>query len=109
MPVYVDPMMGCVKSSRWPYTKACHMFADSDQELHAFAARLGLSHRWFQTPARKYFQCVSFHHYDLTEGKRAEAVRMGAIELNRRDAVNKWVQLRYLPPERRREEAVEME
>jgi hypothetical protein len=51
-----------------------HLTADSDEELHAFAARLGLRREWFQDhhrdPAR--------HHYDVTEPTRLAAIEAGA-------------------------------
>lgn len=50
----------------------CHMVSDtSDEELHAFAARLGLKRGWFQGD-----------HYDLTASKRALAIRLGAQEVS---------------------------
>ena len=26
--IYVDEMMPCLKSHRWPYTEACHLFCN---------------------------------------------------------------------------------
>ena len=56
----------------------CHLFAtESDcEELHDFAFQLGLRLSWFQG-----------NHYDLTPGRRAKAVKLGAIEVTRRQAV----------------------
>jgi hypothetical protein len=76
MGVYVDPLMRCIRTKRWQHDKACHLVADELGELHAFARRLGLHPEWFQTPER-------LPHYDLTEGKRAAAVRLGAVEIDR--------------------------
>ena len=54
-----------------PYTQWCHMTTDGDfDELHAFAARLGLKRRWFQ-----------HDHYDLPPHGRAAAVALGAEEV----------------------------
>lgn len=75
MSVYVDPLFGTARTRRWPYDVACHMTADSFDELHAFAARIGLKHSWFQADS-------SLPHYDLTPGVRARAVRLGAIEIS---------------------------
>lgn len=50
-----------------------HLSADTDDELHDFAARLGLRRAWFQDdvdPMRR--------HYDLTESKRRTAIALGA-------------------------------
>ena len=62
------------------------MFADSPEELHAFAQRMGLRREWFQFNIR----CS---HYDLTEHKRLTAVLNGAIELDRTATVAKWDEL----------------
>jgi hypothetical protein len=73
--VYIDELKASLRSKCWPYDQACHMFADTDAELHLFAARLGLRRAWFQDHKR-------LRHYDLTKGKRAKAVRMGAREVD---------------------------
>src|SRR5918999_935750 len=51
-----------------PFTRWCHMATDgSFEELHAFAARIGLRRAWFQRD-----------HYDLPPRGRAAAVALGA-------------------------------
>lgn len=50
------------------------MFASDLEELHAFAARLGLLREWYQGDKKP----LSFAHYDLTANKRAMAIRLGA-------------------------------
>lgn len=75
MSVYVDELSPCVKSAKWHYDHACHLVADSVEELQDFARKLGLKSSWFQD--RPYLP-----HYDLTTGKRTKAVRLGAIELD---------------------------
>jgi len=56
---------------RLPFTRWCHMASDRNfDELHAFAARLGLRRRWFQRD-----------HYDLPAHARAAAVALGAEEV----------------------------
>ena len=58
-----------------------HLVADSDEELHAFVARLGMRREWFQDkPGRPHHA-----HYDLPERARAEAVAHGAVEVSWRD------------------------
>ena len=48
----------------------CHLASDvSHEELHEFAAGLGLRREWFQGD-----------HYDLTPGMRYRAIRAGAVE-----------------------------
>lgn len=54
----------------------CHMFADSLSELHDMAARIGMRRQWFQP--------FSFPHYDVAKGRRAMAVKFGAVEVDRR-------------------------
>lgn len=51
------------------------MLADTDEELHAFAAELGLRKAWFQKPG------TPIAHYDVTEPKRQLALRLGAITI----------------------------
>jgi hypothetical protein len=87
MSVYVDPLMTCLKSRAWRWPKSCHMFADTVEELHAFAKRIGLRREWFQLTHG------TFAHYDLNECRRIVAVRFGARELDRRAAVAKWIEL----------------
>jgi hypothetical protein len=61
----------------WPTKIRCfkngsaHLTADTLEELHAFAKRLGLKREWFQ-------EHWSAPHYDLTPGKRARALELGA-------------------------------
>lgn len=70
MAVYVDP-------AQHPYGRMimCHMWADTEEELHEMARKLGLRRSWYQTPPK-----ASWNHYDVSKGKRAEAIRLGAIE-----------------------------
>ena len=82
MSVYVDPLMSCRKWPQWRWTKACHLYSDTLEELHDFAAKLGLKREWFQDDR--------LPHYDLTPNKRIEAIQNGAIEHTREDAVNMW-------------------
>lgn len=79
--VYVDDLqtwpagMVAPRARRFGLTW-CHLTADCDDELHAFAARLGLR--------RSYFQPQSRPHYDLIPAKRRAAVDLGAEEISRR-------------------------
>lgn len=76
MSVYVDTLKetGCLRNKNWPYKKYCNMMADTAQELHEFAEKLGLKFAWFQSNS-------SYPHYDLTAGMRKLAVQFGAIEM----------------------------
>lgn len=75
--IYVDQLFACQKSAKWPYTQACHLMADSEDELHQFAARLGLRRSWYQN----HHPNARVHHYDLTPGMRAKAIKLGAQEI----------------------------
>jgi hypothetical protein len=70
MTVYVDdagiPATVGRHTSRW-----YHLTADTPAELHQFADALGLRRSWFQADPVGW-------HYDLTEGKRRQAVALGA-------------------------------
>lgn len=67
--VYVDDM-------RAPYGRMimCHMIADSEDELHVMAERIGVARKWYQGD-----------HYDICMAKRALAVTYGAKEVSRRE------------------------
>jgi len=63
----------------------CHMVSDLDaEELHAFAARLGLRRAWFQERPK-----ASVAHYDLTPRRRARAIGMGATIVTVRELVRR--------------------
>lgn len=70
MTVYVDDM-------RASYGRLimCHMIADTDDELHAMAAKIGVQRKWHQAPPKHR------SHYDIALSKRALAVAAGAIEI----------------------------
>lgn len=76
MSVYVDTLFPCERRPNWWWPFACHLYADTTEELHAFAAKLSLEREWFQD---KPF----FPHYDLTPSKRKVAVHLGAVEAAR--------------------------
>jgi hypothetical protein len=71
MSVYVDDM-----AARFRRMVMCHMLADTDDELHAMADRIGVARRWHQGD-----------HYDICLAKRALAIEAGAIEITQREAV----------------------
>ena len=66
MAVYVDNARLGRGGKLW-----CHLVADSLEELHAFASRLGLRRGWFQSSAR-------YPHYDVTVALREKALTLGA-------------------------------
>lgn len=71
MPVYVDDYR-----ARYGRMIMCHMLADTEDELHAMADRIGVARKWFQGD-----------HYDICQEKRALAVQAGAREITKRRAV----------------------
>lgn len=77
MAVYVDQLFQTTPKTNWPYKWACHMFADEEAELHAFAQAIGLRRGWFQN----HHPNPKFYHYDLTPGMRARAIKQGAVSI----------------------------
>jgi hypothetical protein len=74
------------------YTDGVHLIADSRDELHAFAASIGLRRCWFHRD-----------HYDLTTDARTQrAVRAGALVVTSRAIVARLIQTRQRRRPRRR-------
>ena len=73
MAVYVDEAI-------WPWQgrKWCHLLADDIDELHRFAATLGLHRTSYQGPPK-----TPSPHYDLTSFERRRALRYGAQPCDR--------------------------
>ncbi len=84
MAVYVDPLMNCVPNKDWRWSKSCHLVADSLEELHKFAQRIGMKRSWFQATSR-------VPHYDLNVGRRKKAIELGVIELSRKEFVERFL------------------
>lgn len=57
-----------------------HLTADSLDELHAFAVRIGL-------PARAFHRGARHPHYDVTAAQRLSALRSGARAVSPREVV----------------------
>ena len=65
-------------------TRWCHMVSDtSEEELHVFAARIGLRREWYQR-----------YHYDLTSARRQAAVAAGAEQVSGTELVRRAVGIR---------------
>ncbi|MFI0739485.1 DUF4031 domain-containing protein [Streptomyces sp. NPDC021100] len=72
MTLYIDPPQWPGHGRMWS-----HLVSDvSFDELHAFAARMGLPGRAFDGD-----------HYDVAASSYADAVRLGAVEVRSRDVV----------------------
>lgn len=95
MTVYVDALLNHGWRMRGHVVKSCHMIADTLEELHAMARAIGMRREWFQDPEKMQ---TSIPHYDLTAARRANAIKNGAVELNRADFVKKTRVLRGLSP-----------
>ncbi len=88
MTVYVDDARIPARVGR-VYGRWSHLTADTRDELHQFAAALGLRRTWFQTCKRSSAcqpaqRCVHWH-YDVTDAKRSEAIAAGAQAIGIRD------------------------
>lgn len=77
MAVYVDAAIWHWVGRRW-----CHLLADDTDQLHRFAAQLGLKRSSYQGPPK-----TSAPHYDITGFERDRAVRLGAVECSREEIV----------------------
>ena len=81
MAVYVDSEEILWRGNLW-----CHLAADTLDELHSFASRLGLRKSWFQSKG--------YPHYDVTVSMRERALIMGAIDADRETIVGCCKQLK---------------
>lgn len=82
--VYVDPAVWEFKGKFY-----CHLIADSLEELHEFAFRVGVKRCWFE------YSKTGIPHYDLSEAKRTQALKAGAIEVGLK---NMGIVMRHLYP-----------
>ena len=81
MTVYVDDMF-----APFGRMQMCHMMADTVEELHVMADRIGMKREWFQP--------VSRPHYDVSISKRQKAISFGAKELTQRELARHMYALR---------------
>ena len=75
MAVYVDTM-----EASYGRMKMCHLLADTDDELHAMADKIGVARKWWQRPPEHD------SHYDIAKSKKALAIAAGAIEITWKQA-----------------------
>ncbi|HTQ82707.1 MAG TPA: DUF4031 domain-containing protein [Pseudolabrys sp.] len=73
MAVYVDEAIWTWQGRKW-----CHLVADDIDELHRFAASLGLHRLSYQGPPK-----TDSPHYDLTAFERCRAIAQGAEPCDR--------------------------
>ena len=69
MTVYVDDMKAEFEPDHRPGRRyvMSHMIADTEAELHLMARKIGVARKWYQGD-----------HYDVTQSKKAEAIKLGA-------------------------------
>ena len=96
MSVYVDGLSDRKPSAWWRWGPSCHLLPASSspvdlEELHRFAAGLGLRRVWFQGARTRHRRRGAgkrargtVPHYDLTARLRERAVLHGAVELSDR-------------------------
>ena len=77
MSVYIDDAIW-----EWRGLKWAHLLADDTDELHRFAASLGIHQTSYQGPPK-----TSIPHYDLTGYERRRAIASGAIACSRDEIV----------------------
>lgn len=53
-----------------------HMIADTEEELDTMALLLGLKISW-----KQYWKTSKTPHYDISQSKRKEAIKLGAKEI----------------------------
>ena len=73
--VYVDPA-----KSKLGRMIMCHMVADSLNELHQMADRVGVARKHFQNHGK-------IPHYDICKSNREKAIKYGAKEVSSKDLV----------------------
>lgn len=85
MTTYIDDL-------KMPYRRMLmsHMMADTVEELHKMADKIGINRKWFQTKKGKYPD----PHYDICQTKKALAIEHGAVEVDFREFVKIMRRLR---------------
>ena len=84
MSVYVDGIIKWGNKGNW-----CHMVADTIEELHFMASKIGLKKEWFQEPGKAK---TKVPHYDLRPSRRKLAILAGAIDSKEKlvECCRKW-------------------
>ena len=83
MSVYVDDMNWSFKSFI-----LSHMYADTVEELHEMAKRLGLKREWFQNKRKK------LPHYDISLSKKRLAIGLGTVPVKYPNHMRKFIKLK---------------
>lgn len=80
MTVYVDDMYK-YPMGQFGRMKMSHLMADTDEELHEMARKIGVARKWCQ----KEQLGKGYIHYDIAIVKRQLAIRNGAKEITLRE------------------------
>jgi hypothetical protein len=94
--VYVDDVAILHRGKRW-----YHLTADTTDELHTFAAEIGLKREWFQESSTR----PEAHHYDVTDTYRNKAIYAGAVPESWRDGASRRRRLREARALRKKRDA----
>jgi len=77
MTVFVDDMCDS-PMGRFRRMKMSHMIADSTDELLEMADQIGVARKWIQKAGTPH------EHFDIAKGKRAQAIKAGAVPITMR-------------------------
>ncbi len=80
MTVYVDDMYK-YPMGRFGRMKMSHLTADTDEELHEMARKIGVARKWCQ----KEKLGKGYIHYDIAQSKRLLAIEFGAKPITLRE------------------------
>ncbi len=94
MSVYVDELRNVPSAvgrhGNLHFHRSCHLLADTDDELHEFASRIGC-----RVP--EWAHDGTILHYDLTPWMRGRALAAGARPIGRREVVELILRRRAAP------------
>ena len=71
---------------RYGRMKMSHMVADTEEELHAMASKIGIRRKWFQNKDTDRH----LPHYDICKSKKLLAISLGTVEMTDREIVTKF-------------------
>lgn len=74
---------------RWCHLTTDDFTPDGLERLHKFALSVGMRREWFQDKHRG--TSLWAPHYDLVDSRRARAVHLGAVEVDRRELLH-WLE-----------------
>jgi len=91
--VYVDELMVYPNARGIFRAGSCHMAADTLDEFHEMARKIGMRREWFQPGRGRH------PHYDLVKSRRDKAVALGAKQVSGRDLIMIWRAQREAVPQ----------